>query len=116
VNDDLTDYQFWPAVAVEPGGNVDVVWYDRRLNPGTPITNTFWSQSTDGGRTFRPNVRGSDWAAAETDIIPNFGDYIDVSAGGNRTYAGWGDGRLGDPDVFFSELRGIGKAPDFARR
>jgi len=120
VNDDLTDYQFWPVVAVEPGGNVDVVWYDRRLNPGTAITNVFWSQSTDNGNTFRPNVRvtdvSSNWAAAVTDIIPNFGDYIDVSAGGNRTFATWGDGRLGDPDVFFSELRGVGKAPTFAQR
>jgi hypothetical protein len=114
VNDDATDYQFWPAVAVEPGGNVDVMWMDRRLDPGTAITNTFWSQSVDGGRTFRANVRlsdaGSDWAAAATDIIPNFGDYNDLSAGGNRTYGAWGDGRLGDPDVFFSELRGVGKS------
>jgi hypothetical protein len=113
VNDDVTDFQFWPVVAVEPGGNVDVMWYDRRLNPGTAITNTFWSQSTDNGRTFRPNVRlsdvGSDWAAAAWDAIPNFGDYNDISAGGNRTYAAWGDGRLGDPDVFFSELKGTGK-------
>jgi len=114
VNDDVTDIQFWPAVAVEPGGNVDVMWYDRRLNPGTAITNTFWSQSTDNGETFRPNVRlsdvGSDWAAADWDAIPNFGDYNDLSASGNRTYVAWGDGRLGDPDVFFSELRGVGKA------
>ncbi|MBA2459968.1 MAG: hypothetical protein H0V43_13570 [Gemmatimonadales bacterium] len=114
VNDDATDYQFWPVVAVEPGGNVDVMWYDRRLDPGTAITNTFWSQSVNGGRSFRPNVRlsdaGSDWAATVSDIIPNFGDYNDIATGGNRTYAAWGDGRLGDPDVFFSELRGIGKA------
>jgi hypothetical protein len=120
VNDDPTDYQFWPAVAVEPGGNVDVIWYDRRLDPGTAITNTFWSQSTDNGATFRPNVRvsdvGSDWAAAAADATPNFGDYIDVAAGGNRAYGTWGDGRLGDPDVFFSELRGIGKAADLAQR
>ena len=122
VNDDPADFQFWPAVSVEPGGNVDVVWYDRRLNPGTPVTNTFWSQSTDGGETFRPNVRvsdvGSDWAATVFDpgLTANFGDYIDISAGGNRTYAGWADGRFGDPDVFFSELRGIGKAPNFAQR
>jgi hypothetical protein len=119
INDDATDYQFWPAVVVEPGGNVDVMWYDRRLNPGTTITNTFWSQSTDGGRSFRANVRlsdaGSDWAAAVTDIVPNFGDYNGLSAGGNRTYAAWGDGRLGNPDVFFSELRGIGKAQPLDR-
>jgi hypothetical protein len=120
VNDDQTDYQFWPAVAVEPGGNVDVVWYDRRLDPGTSITNVFWSQSVDGGRTFRPNVRvsdvGTDWAATDTDIIPNFGDYIDVSAGGNETFAGWGDGRFGDPDAFFSGLRGVGKKALVASR
>lgn len=114
INDEAADYQFWPAVGVEPGGNVDIMWYDRRVDPGTSITNTFWSQSVDGGRSFRANVRlsdvGSDWTATASDIFPNFGDYNDIATGGNRTYAAWGDGRLGDPDVFFSELRGIGKA------
>jgi hypothetical protein len=116
INDQTTDYQFWPTVSVEPGGNVDVLWYDRRLDPGTAITNTFWSQSVDGGSHFRANVRlsdvGSNWATAVSDIIPNFGDYNDIATGGNRTFAAWGDGRLGDPDVFFSELRGTGKRPE----
>jgi hypothetical protein len=114
VNDDGPGaLQFWPMVHVEPGGNVDVMWYDRRLNAGTSITNTFMAQSTDGGVTFGPNVRvsdvGTDWAATATDIIPNFGDYNDISTSGNRTFAVWGDGRLGDPDVFFSEVRFQGK-------
>lgn len=106
--------QWWPDLAVEPGGNVSVMWYDRRLNPGTALTDVFWSQSTDGGATFRPNLRVSDvstdWSATATDITPNFGDYNGIFAGGNRSYAGWADGRLGTPDVFFSELLGAGKS------
>jgi hypothetical protein len=56
----------------------------------------------------------TDWLATATDIVPNFGDYNDIAAGGNRAYAAWGDGRLGDPDVFFSEVRGAGRSTTFA--
>ncbi len=112
VNHETIDYQFLPAVAVEPSGNVDVMWYDRSLDPGTALTNTFSGQSTDGGQTFSRNARVSDvatdWLATISDIAPNFGDYNDITAGGNRAYAAWGDGRLGDPDVFFSEVQGTG--------
>jgi hypothetical protein len=118
VNHATADYQFFPAVAVEPSGNVDVMWYDRSLNPGTALTNTFWGQSTDGGRTFDRNARVSDvatdWLATVSDIAPNFGDYNDIAAGGNRAYVAWGDGRFGDPDVFFSEVRGAGRSPNLA--
>ncbi len=118
INHATADYEFFPAVAVEPSGNVDVMWYDRSLNPGSALTNTFWGQSTDGGRTFSRNARASDvatdWLATVSDIAPNFGDYNDISAGGNRAYIAWGDGRFGDPDVFFSEVRGAGRSPNFA--
>jgi hypothetical protein len=118
VNHATADYQFFPAIAVEPSGNVDVMWYDRSLDPGTALTNTFWGQSTDGGRTFDRNARVSDvatdWLATVSDIAPNFGDYNDIATGGNRAYVGWADGRFGDPDVFFSEVRGTGRSPSVA--
>jgi hypothetical protein len=118
VNQATADYQFFPAVAVEPSGNVDVMWYDRSLDPGTALTNTFWGQSTDGGRSFDRNARVSDvatdWLATASDIEPNFGDYNDIATGGNRAYVAWGDGRFGDPDVFFSEVRGAGRSPNLA--
>ena len=53
------------------------------------------------------------WATV-SDIAPNFGDYNDIAAGGNRAYVAWGDGRFGDPDVFFSEVRGAGRSPGIA--
>jgi hypothetical protein len=118
VNHATADYQFFPAVAIEPSGNVDVMWYDRSLDPGTALTNTFWGQSTDGGRSFGRNERVSevatDWLATPSDIAPNFGDYNDIATGGNRAYVVWADGRFGDPDVFFSEVRGAGHSPNFA--
>ena len=118
VNRATADYQFFPAVAVEPSGNIDVMWYDRSLDPGTALTNTFWGQSTDGGRTFGRNARVSetatDWLATSSELIPNFGDYNDIATGGNRAYVVWGDGRFGDPDVFFSEVRGAGRSPSVA--
>ena len=69
INDDgvAGALQFWPAVIVAPGGNVDFLFYDRRENPGTPITNVYWAQSIDGGTTFRPNVRLTDVATNRRD-------------------------------------------------
>lgn len=114
VNDDATDLQFWPTVFVEPGGNVDVMWMDRRDHPGTGLTHVYWAQSMDGGVTFRPNQRLSDvasnWIGVDAGAVPNMGDYNDIATSGNRTFAVWGDARNGNPDVYFSELRSVGKA------
>ncbi len=115
LNDASGDAQFWPMVMVEPGGNVDVLWYDRRNNvPGSGLTDVYWTQSIDGGTTWRANERVTDvstnWIGIATDIAPNFGDYNGLATSGNRTYAGWGDGRNGNPDVYFSIIRGAGKS------
>jgi hypothetical protein len=117
LNDDPagTD-QFFPWVAVDPtDGQLSVIWYDRRLNPGTADTDVFLTQSNDGATTFIPNVRVTDtsssWFVAD-DATPNFGDYINAAADGVAIYTAWTDGRFGDPDVFFSRIpRDNGPAP-----
>src|SRR5262249_31533158 len=53
MNSDTTNaFHWWPSVSVDDNGNVNAIWLDRRLNPGTGMTNTFFGQSTDGGNTF----------------------------------------------------------------
>ncbi len=114
--------QFWPVVSVEPGGNVDVVYYqDTEIQPqpvnplstnisiGAPLrrqssyrsfVDVFWAQSQDGGITFQSplqvNDSTSDWSIAASNIIPNFGDYIAGVSAGNRTFCTWGQSRLYD--------------------
>lgn len=70
--------QFQPQISVAPNGRVAVMWFDRRLPcPNLPwippahrgvvngCIDTFMTRSTDGGRTWAPNLRASaqswDW-------------------------------------------------------
>jgi hypothetical protein len=109
VNDDTTTaIHFSPTVSVDPVGNVNVFFYDRRDNPGTSTTNVYFTQSTDGGATFSPNIRVTDvattWGATPSDVTPNFGDYMTSVSVGTDILLSWSDGRLGDPDAFFVRL------------
>jgi len=103
--------RFWPVVSVEPGGNVDVVYYEsqetqatpepadeecnisigggaRRRGPNSSLVDTFWSRSLDGGMTFQAPIRmstaTSNWCTTVSNIRPNFGDYIGAASGGKR--------------------------------
>jgi hypothetical protein len=106
------DPQFFPVVSIEEGGNVDVVYYDQQA--GTPLVDTYWAQSTDGGATFTAPVRistaSSNWETTASDLVPNFGDYITAVSGGNKVFATWADGRNGAPDAFFAPINGAGKS------
>jgi hypothetical protein len=126
--------RFWPVVTVEPGGNVDVVYYEsqetltasnpictinvggtlRRRGPANSLVNTFWAQSTDGGATFSAPLMVStattNWCTTLSNIRPNFGDYIGSASAGNRTLASWADGRNGVPDTFYAAILGAGKS------
>ena len=46
----------------------------------------------------------SNWLAADADATPNFGDYINLTSSANGFHAVWGDGRRGDPDVFYATI------------
>jgi hypothetical protein len=128
--------RWWPNVSVEPGGIVNVVYYEsqerpidptssavecnvgvgggvRRVGTASSLVDTFLSSSRDGGVTFGPPVEvtsaTSNWCAAVSNIRPNFGDYIGGTSGGNRAMAIWADGRNGVPDVFYATILGAGK-------
>jgi hypothetical protein len=119
--------RWWPVVSVEPGGNVDVVYYDsqetvigtscnrgRRVGPAVSLVDTFWVQSTDGGATFASPVKvstaTSNWCTTVSNIVPNFGDYIGSFSGGNHVFPAWADGRNGVPDVFTAPILGTGQS------
>lgn len=121
--------RWWPVVTVEPGGNVDVVYYESQETTVTPanlcsprvgalrragfansLVDTFWVQSTDAGNTFsaptRVTTATTNWCTTVSNITPNFGDYIGSVSGGNRLNPSWADGRNGVPDVFTAPILG----------
>ena len=126
--------RMWPVPSVEPGGRVNVVYYQSQetstpLNPecvenieftnffrvGTAnsLVDTIAVSSADGGRTFGAPVKvttvTSNWCTTVTNIFPNFGDYIGGTSGANRVMPIWADGRNGIPDTFFAPFLGPGK-------
>ncbi len=128
--------RWWPTVSVEPGGNVDVIYYEskehaistnpfctirvssgglRRRGTANSLVDTFWVRSIDGGATFSAPMRvttaTSNWCTVASNVRPNFGDYIGSVSGGNRVLATWADGRNGVPDTFYSTGLGAGKSP-----
>jgi hypothetical protein len=111
INGDSSDaFHWWPSIALDAAGGVNVAFYDRHLNPGTALTDLFLAQSTDGGETFqtsRVTDQSSDWSNVAHDPgITYAGDYISAAVSGDDVVVVWADTRDGDPDVYFARLPG----------
>jgi hypothetical protein len=124
--------RFWSVVTAQPSGNVDVVYYesqekqatanpaDQECNRGgrrglnSSLVDTWWTESIDGGATWRApykvSTATSNWCTTISNITPNFGDYIGSAGGANRFIPVWADGRNGVPDVFTANGLGAGKS------
>ncbi|MDP8927041.1 MAG: glycoside hydrolase [Actinomycetota bacterium] len=100
--------QYEPGISIGPGGRVDIAWYDFRDSPVPPITSSghsgdtglsdiYYSWSTDGGRTFRPNIRVSDRSIDRSvgvwsnDIDSKFN--IGIASTRDTVYVAWQDTR-----------------------
>ena len=106
VNDDATaNSQFLPKISIDPTtGNIAVIWYDSRQDLGTGgpgdtngIPNDdaqVWGAfSTDGGRTFTPNVMISAGTSNSPDSGNgiDYGDYSGLSFFGGIAHPAWSD-------------------------
>lgn len=101
-HDDLTQAdQVMPGAFVDPQGNVNISFYDRRLDPGNYLLWTWVARSSDGGANFM-NYRASDvgWDHNNTEFGFFIGDYIDIDGFDNGLYPCWCDGRSGSQDVY----------------
>jgi hypothetical protein len=118
-----TNDQFFPDIAVNAQGVIEVVWYDRRLDPRNLRMNVFEVRSYNGGRSWVPDHRltltSFDPAVGYDPLLnPNYmGDYLDIKATttpsgrGSDFLVSWGDfrrvittngGTRPDQDVFFT--------------
>lgn len=79
--------QFFQWLAVDPvDGSVNVMFYDRRRDPGNRKQIVVLARSTDAGRTF-DNYAWSDEPFEAGGVF--FGDYSGLAAYGGRVYGTW---------------------------
>ena len=100
VNDDTTTARQWmPDIALDPFGGIHLAWEDDRSGNH----NIYYTNSTDGGATFGPNLRVT---TAETPVTyTRPGDYLAIESDPNGTICiVWTDGRGADLDIYFAKL------------
>ena len=91
-------YQYFGSVVVDPGGGVNVEYYDQRNTTGF-VTQTYMSRSTDGGNSWT-DIQLSDHNFTPAPI-PGLaggyqGDYITMAYTSNNTlYPFWADNSSG---------------------
>ncbi len=114
--------QYLPRVAVAPGGRVDVLFYDRRLDPADVLTDAFLASSQDNGATFT-NQRvssmpfdsrvGPVFNLFDETVEADFGTRTGLHSTDGAASAVWTDTRLGSlddgrQDVFTATVSGLG--------
>ena len=116
VNDDpdnSTADQFFPWIDVSPGGDVHVVFYDKRDDPDNYLLNIYYSHSKDGvifDKNWRITTNSSDPATSYHQSGSVFiGDYIGIDSSENYAYAIWTDTRKGEADAFTAVVVGEGE-------
>ena len=81
--------QFFQWLAVDPQtGAANVIFYDRRGDPGNRETRVTLARSTDGGRSFANYAWTSDGFTSSGDFL---GDYTAIAAWGGRVYGVWAE-------------------------
>jgi len=115
--------RFWPVVAVDQIGVVDVVYMEslerptaqnatctvtlengrRRIGPANSLVSVWLARSANGGATFAAPARlstvASNWCTAASNVRPNFGAGLDLAVMPGALLALWTDGRGGLPEI-----------------
>jgi hypothetical protein len=119
VNDDAKGNgvsQFMPAIAVsDTTGYVGVGWYDCRNDPVNDTKVEAWCAiSTDGGKTFSPNMKLSQGQSFAPPTGFDFGDYNKASYVGGTFLYSWSDnsnstldnpgGAFGPTDIYLAPV------------
>jgi len=112
INDDTKSaFQFFPALDVGPDGNIHVFFGDFRDSLSEITYHMYYTRSDDGGKTWLPNSRITDYPTNPNKAFPRgafIGDYNDIKAVADDVYMIWTDGRLG-------EISGMNQKIAFAR-
>jgi hypothetical protein len=93
--------QYLPALAVAPGGRLDVIYFDRRADPHNTLSAVSLQSSYDGGRTFSPHVtlsnrRFSSQVGSGSELgLPDLGSSLALDSTDSQALAAWTDTRAG---------------------
>lgn len=99
-NDETQNDQFFPFVSVARNGRVDVVFYDRRNDPGNFLLDVYAGISFNGGVSFQ-NRKITD-APINPGSTRFVGDYIGVASLNETFYPGW-CGMVNSQEEIFTE-------------
>ncbi|MDE3057175.1 MAG: exo-alpha-sialidase [Bacteroidota bacterium] len=96
--------QFFPWMSVDPGGRINISFYDRRDDPNNVYANVYIAQSVDHGGTFLSNVKVTDMAfnlASDSTWGGSFiGDYTGIATSSKYAYPLWTDTRNTNQDIY----------------
>ncbi len=116
---------FEPRMGVAPNGRIDVAWYDFRNDPSYDpkqarvgnqdrFQDVYYSYSTDGGRTWAPNVKVTD-RMIDRNLGTHSGNYglkgpLGLASTDQGAFIAWDDSRnsVGDTqaqDIYFGRVR-----------
>ena len=108
INDDpsVSEYQWFGTMSVAPNGRIDVVWLDTRDNIGSNISALYYSNSKDGGVTWSPNERLSNYfnSLIGWPQQNKMGDYFDMVSDSNGASLAWAATFNGEQDVYYSYI------------
>ncbi len=108
INDDpsTTAYQWFGTMSVAPNGRIDVIWLDTRDDPGGYNSALYYSNSKDGGATWSPNARLSDYFDPHVGWPQQqkMGDYFDMVSDSNGAFLAWAATFNGEQDVYYSYI------------
>lgn len=110
VNQDLLNngkVQFFPAICVDQYGGINITFYDNRNFPSVGDScETFMARSTDGGETWNDfKVSGHAWLVKSEQGSPGYmGDYIGITAAGDKIRPIWFDDKSGIHQAWTCEV------------
>jgi hypothetical protein len=97
--------QWFPTVCVDPGGGVNVLYYDNRNYPSVGDScETYMSRSLDGGTTWT-DIKVSDhrWKPAP-EFSDYAGDYIGITCANGKIWPFWFDNKTGSMQAWTAPI------------
>ncbi len=119
LNDDPGDnWQWFGTMSVAPNGRIDVVWLDTRANPGTFLSQLYYTYSEDGGNNWAENEILVEEAFDPHLGWPNqnkMGDYFHMVSDNDGADLAWAATFNGEQDVYYGRINsGIVSTKDYS--
>jgi len=95
--------QFFPWIAAQPNGQLNLIFGDKRLDSNNIRYDVFYTASITGGTSFEANIKVTT-ASSNPGFSTFIGDYFNIAATAGSLQASWDDRRLGNNDIFGASI------------